>query len=76
MRAVVRPQDYEIVIRPLTEAEGGGFGATVPELPGCMSDGETPQEALESVYDAIACWVEAAQEMGRPVPEPRLHRAA
>jgi predicted RNase H-like HicB family nuclease len=72
----VRPQDYEIVIRPLTEAEGGGFGAIVPELPGCMADGETPQEALESVYDAIGCWMEAAQEMGRPVPEPKHAKAA
>jgi predicted RNase H-like HicB family nuclease len=62
----VKPQDYEIVIRPLTEAEGGGFGATVPELPGCMSDGESPQEALDNVYDAIACWIEACEEMGRP----------
>ncbi len=72
----MKPQDYEIAIRPLTEAEGGGFGATVPELPGCMSDGETPQEALENVYDAIACWVEAAQEMGRPVPLPKHSEAA
>lgn len=67
----MKPQDYEIIIRPLTEAEGGGFGATVPALPGCMSDGETPQEALENVYDAIACWIEACKEMGRPVPEPK-----
>jgi predicted RNase H-like HicB family nuclease len=67
----VKPQDYEILIRPLTEGEGGGFGATVPELPGCMADGESPQEALANVYDAIACWIEACEEMGRPVPEPK-----
>lgn len=72
----MRPQDYEIAIRPLTEAEGGGFGATVPELPGCMADGETPQEALENVYDAIDCWVEAAQEMGLTVPEPKHSNVA
>jgi len=64
-------QDYEIHIRPLTEQEGGGYLATVPELPGCKSDGETPQEALENVLDAIGCWIEAAQEMGRTVPSPR-----
>jgi antitoxin HicB len=64
-------QDYEIHIRPLTEAEGGGYLATVPELAGCKSDGETPQEALENVLDAIGCWIEAAQEMGRAVPPPR-----
>ena len=76
MSAIVRPQDYEIAIRPLTEAEGGGFGRRFRKLPGCMSDGGTPQEALENVYDAIACWVEAAQEMGRPVPEPKHAKAA
>jgi predicted RNase H-like HicB family nuclease len=65
------PQDYEVVIRPLRPEEGGGFLARVPELPGCMSDGETPHEALENAYDAITCWLEAAVEMGRPVPEPR-----
>ena len=73
---IVKPQDYEIAIRPLTEAQGGGFGATVPDLPGCMADGETPQEALEAVYDAILCWMEAAEEMGRPVPQPRHAKAA
>lgn len=72
----MRPLHYEIAIRPLDEAEGGGFGATVPELPGCISEVEAPQEALENVYDAIACWVEAAQEMGRPVPLPKHAKAA
>jgi len=67
----MKPEDYEVHIRPLTEAEGGGFLAEVPELPGCMSDGETPQEALKNVYDAIVCWMEAAREMGRQVPQPK-----
>jgi antitoxin HicB len=35
-----------------------------------MSGGETPQETVENVMDAIACWIEAAEEDGRPVPEP------
>lgn len=65
------PQDYEVRIRPLSDEHGGGFMAEVPELPGCMSDGETPQDALENAYDAIACWMEAAKEMGRAVPEPK-----
>lgn len=59
------PQDYEVAIRTLTQAEGGGFGATVPELPGCRADSAG---SAGEVYDAIACWVEAAQDMGRPVP--------
>lgn len=45
--------------------------AVAPELPGCRSDGETPAEAIENAYDAIDCWLEAAEEMGRPVPLPR-----
>ena len=72
----MRPQDYEIVIRPLTEAEGGGFGAVVPELPGCMSDGETRAEALANVEDAIATRIYCARKAGEAIPEPRLHRAA
>ena len=61
---------YPITIRPLTEAEGGGFLALAPDLPGCMSDGETPAEALANVYDAIECWIEGAEELGHPIPEP------
>ena len=67
----MKPQDYEVHIRPLSEEDGGGFIAEAPELPGCMSDGETPQEALENAYDAIVCWMEAAREMGRQVPPPK-----
>jgi len=68
-----RASDYPILIHPLSDEDGGGFAATVPDLPGCMSDGETPQEALESVQDAIQCWIEAATDMGRPVPPPSPH---
>ena len=64
----MKPEDYEVVIRPLALSDGGGYLATVPELPGCKSDGDTPQEALVNAYDAIACWIEAAEELGRTVP--------
>lgn len=64
-------QDYEIHIRPLSEEDGGGYLATVPELLGCMSDGETPQEALENVFDAINCWIEAEKKKGRRAPAPK-----
>ena len=67
----MRPQDYEVDIVPLAEADGGGFAGIAPELPGCRSDGETPQEALANTYDAIACWLEAAAELGRSAPQPR-----
>ena len=61
---------YRIALRPLSAADGNAWLAEVPELPGCMSDGETPQEAVDNVMDAIACWIEAAEEDGRPVPAP------
>ncbi len=67
----MNPHSYEIDIFPLSAADGGGFTAVAPELPGCRSDGETPERALANIYDAIACWIEAAQEMGRDVPQPR-----
>jgi predicted RNase H-like HicB family nuclease len=59
-----------VTIQPLSADDGGGFVAIVGDLPGCMSDGATPEEALANVEDAIACWIEAAQELGRPIPTP------
>ncbi|MDO8296656.1 MAG: type II toxin-antitoxin system HicB family antitoxin [Caulobacter sp.] len=61
---------YPVVVRPLSETDGGGYLATVPDLPGCMSDGETPEEAVVNVQDAILCWIEMAGEMGHAVPPP------
>lgn len=61
---------YAVLIETLSEGDGGGFLATVPDLSGCMSDGETPEEALVNVQDAIATWIEGAQELGRPIPAP------
>lgn len=62
--------EYSVLVSPLPKEEGGGFLATVPDLPGCASDGETPEEAIANVQDAIAAWIEAAVEMGHPVPKP------
>lgn len=67
----MRPQEYEVDIIPLPEADGGGFMSIAPELPGCRSDGDTPEEALANIYDAIVCWLEAAEELGRAIPKPR-----
>jgi antitoxin HicB len=61
---------YAIIVEPLAGENGGGFVATVPDLPGCMSDGETPEEALANVEDAIRTWIEAARELGHDVPQP------
>ena len=61
---------YPVIVSPLSEADGGGFAATVPDLPGCMSDGETPEEAIANVLDAMEVWLEAARDAGREVPAP------
>lgn len=66
---------YFVSVGPLSEEDGGGFVARVPDLPGCLSDGETPEEALINAYDAIACWIEAARDQGRPVPPPSRRAA-
>lgn len=61
---------YTIRLRPLSEDEGGGWLAEAPDLSGCMSDGETPEEAASNVKDAMAEWLAAAKEMGREIPPP------
>lgn len=64
--------DYPIEIRPLTSDEGGGFLATFPDLPGCMADGETPEEAIADARGAFDCWMDAHLADGRPVPTPGI----
>ena len=61
---------YPVIVSPLSDADGGGFAATVPDLPGCMSDGETPEEAIANVREAIDAWLEAARDAGRAIPTP------
>ena len=63
-------RDYYVKISMLSADDGGGWLATVPDLPGCTSDGDTIEHALASVDDAIGCWIEAARRLGRDVPEP------
>ena len=52
------------------ESDGGGYIASVPDLPGCMSDGETPEEALRNVQEAIASWIQAAKGWQQDIPNP------
>jgi antitoxin HicB len=61
---------YPVIVQPLSQEDGGGFLALVPDLPGCMSDAETPEKAIASVQDAILAWIEAARDVGHGVPEP------
>lgn len=64
---------YKIVVTRLSYEDGGGYLASVPELPGCMSDGQTIRAAARNARDAIRCWIEAAKELGRDIPAP-MHR--
>jgi antitoxin HicB len=61
---------YPAVIVPLSEEDGGGFAAYAPDLKGCLSDGDTPEEALINLKDAVCEWIDEAKAIGRPVPEP------
>jgi antitoxin HicB len=69
--------EYAACIERLAESDRGGYLASLPDLPGCMSDGETPERALENVQEAIASWIESAKEwkMDIPQPPPPLARA-
>ena len=60
---------YEVIIYWSTDDES--FVAEVPELAGCAADGETHEEALANVQVVIKEWIETAQEIGRPIPEPQ-----
>lgn len=66
----INPLDYPIEIRPLPPEEGGGYLLIFPDLPGCIADGETPEEAIRNGLDAAESWLKTAQEFGDPIPEP------
>ena len=59
---------YEIII--YWSREDNAFIAEVPELPGCLAHGETPETALKNAKEAIQLWIETAKEFGDPVPAP------
>jgi predicted RNase H-like HicB family nuclease len=60
---------YELII--YWSEEDNSFIAEVPELPGCAADGETYIEALQNAQTVMQEWIETAQKLGRPIPEPR-----
>lgn len=61
---------YKITIQPLSADEGGGYLAEFPDLPGCMADGKTIEEALHQAEDALKSWLATAKEFGDPIPKP------
>ena len=69
------PTAYEVVLRPLSASEGGGWLATIPTLPGCTGDGETEMEAIEDVRLAALEWAQAAMNDGERVPALSAQKA-
>jgi predicted RNase H-like HicB family nuclease len=55
-------EDYPVLIRKLSEAEGGGYLAEFPDLPGCMADGESPEEAYRESHGALASYLASLEK--------------
>jgi predicted RNase H-like HicB family nuclease len=60
-------REYEVVLIP---EQTGGYSVTVPALPGCVSQGETREEALAMIREAIEGYLESLQVQGDPIPGP------
>jgi antitoxin HicB len=67
--------EYRFSVRPLSEDEGGGWLVEYPDLPGCMSDGGSVEEAIANAEDAKRCWIAAVKEASRPIPPPSAEPA-
>ena len=64
-------EDYPFDLLPLSKAQGGGWLITWRDLPGCMSDGETPEQAIENGRDAFAAWMAVRRgDLKKPSPKP------
>ncbi|MDT8903266.1 toxin-antitoxin system HicB family antitoxin [Anaeroselena agilis] len=58
---------YKIEFHPAAE---GGYVASIPDLPGCITQGETSEETLRMIEDAKGAWIDAALAEGIAIPEP------
>ena len=67
--------EYPFKIRSLSAIEGGGYLIRFPDLPGCISDGETPEEAIENGKDALEGWISIRQALGLDTPKPRTQES-
>lgn len=64
--------NYYVVLK--YSQDDKSYIVTVPDLPGCMADGESPNEAYENAKIVIREWIETAQAAGRTIPEPVFGR--
>ena len=76
MKDTLRSKDYPFTMRPLTGDEGGGYLIEFPDVPGCMSDGESPEETIINGRDALKCALLTLKEFGDPIPAPGAFAAA
>lgn len=60
---------YELIVYWSEDDEA--YIVEVPELPGCMADGETYEKAIQNALDVIGEWIETAKELGRSIPAPK-----
>lgn len=60
---------YPFTISILSTEEGGGYLIEFPDLPGCISDGDTIEEAIANGRDALFCWIETARKHGDDIPK-------
>jgi antitoxin HicB len=67
---------YPFTVRPLADEDGSGWLVEFPDLPGCIADGATPEEALHEAQDALRSWLETARKHGDPIPLPTRADAA
>ncbi|MCH9689159.1 MAG: type II toxin-antitoxin system HicB family antitoxin [Gammaproteobacteria bacterium] len=62
--------NYPATIQPLSKEDGGGYLVSFPDLPGCIADGATPEEAFHQAEDAMIAWMKTAEEFGDKIPVP------
>lgn len=63
-------ENYSFKVEPLKKEDGGGFVIVFPDLPGCMSDGATYEEAIENGREAFQAWMDSMNEDGKSMPKP------
>ena len=71
-RANRKTGKYRVSIRPLSKDEGGGYLVEYPEIPGCMSDGETIEEAITNGREALRDCPDVFKESGRKAQMPGI----
>ena len=63
----MKTYDFKVILEP---DESGGYVISCPSLPGCYSQGENPEEAMENIKEAIALCLEDMESQGEEIPDP------